>query len=152
MFRFWWLCQCVSCKNNTECDEQLRKAAIKDILSRNPKAFDKYSAVPVSAQEERGDSIPVKTHKYSCKCRKSACLKKYCECYNASQKCNPTCGCLNCKNMPDSDSMTAKEGSFVVPPNEGLPIKKRPFNQISNASDSDQADSEGVMLVDENSE
>jgi hypothetical protein len=50
----------------------------------------------------------------------------------------------------------AKEGSFVrestVPPNEGVPIKKRPFNQISNASDSDQADSEGVMLVDENSE
>ena len=37
-----------------------------------------------------------------CKCRKSFCLKKYCECFQNSNTCGSHCKCLNCKNMDTS--------------------------------------------------
>lgn len=44
---------------------------------------------------------PIKTHKAGCKCRKSFCLKKYCECYLHDAKCGNNCKCINCRNQPD---------------------------------------------------
>jgi len=41
------------------------------------------------------------SHKLGCKCRKSACMKKYCECYAGNVKCSANCRCVGCKNMPD---------------------------------------------------
>lgn len=33
-----------------------------------------------------------------CKCRKSGCSKKYCECFQNGKKCGNTCQCTNCSN------------------------------------------------------
>jgi len=33
-----------------------------------------------------------------CKCSKSNCLKKYCDCYNRGVACGPLCACENCSN------------------------------------------------------
>lgn len=38
--------------------------------------------------------------KSGCKCRRSFCLKKYCECYQKSDHCGLNCKCTNCKNSP----------------------------------------------------
>ena len=35
-----------------------------------------------------------------CNCKKTGCLKKYCECFNEGVKCNEYCKCNNCGNAP----------------------------------------------------
>jgi hypothetical protein len=40
----------------------------------------------------------------ACYCKKSNCLKKYCECYNNGAKCGPSCKCEECKNTEDADN------------------------------------------------
>ena len=38
-------------------------------------------------------------HHRGCHCKRSGCLKNYCECYEAKVACNQTCKCIGCKNM-----------------------------------------------------
>lgn len=45
----------------------------------------------------QSNSYP-KTHIKTCSCKKSKCLKLYCECFANNSKCNEYCGCSNCYN------------------------------------------------------
>jgi hypothetical protein len=56
------------------------------------------------------DNLAV-AHKTGCKCRRSACLKKYCECFNAGVKCSMKCRCEGCKNVATVDSGDEDHGS-----------------------------------------
>jgi hypothetical protein len=39
-----------------------------------------------------------------CKCDKSKCMKKYCDCFNNAEFCNPAqCKCLNCENYKENE-------------------------------------------------
>ena len=44
--------------------------------------------------------------KYHCKCQKSKCSKKYCECAKLGEGCDSTCQCANCQNKQKDHKKT----------------------------------------------
>lgn len=59
-------------------------------------------------------------HAKGCNCKKSNCLKKYCECYQAGIKCTDLCKCDSCKN---------NEGATITKKKKGNPFQE--YNQYS---------------------
>jgi len=90
-------CSCTNCKN-TPAESGVngeRTRAIKNILSRNPRAFTggKKEAAP----RKPGDLI--------CNCVKSRCLKLYCECFQKGKLCNDSCSCVSCLNTQEESEV-----------------------------------------------
>lgn len=42
----------------------------------------------------------------TCNCRKSRCLKQYCECFREKEFCSHRCNCLSCHNLPGKPPLT----------------------------------------------
>ena len=75
-------CQCKNCLNNISHEKE-RNDAIKLYLVKSPVSFKK---------------INMDLNNITCNCKKSNCLKNYCECFQFGLKCTYSCGCVDCKN------------------------------------------------------
>ncbi|KAF1377840.1 hypothetical protein PFLUV_G00204910 [Perca fluviatilis] len=87
-------CNCNNCFNNLEHETE-RQKAIKTCLERNPEAFK-----PKIGKGKEGESD--RRHSKGCNCKRSGCLKNYCECYEAKIMCSSICKCVGCKNFEES--------------------------------------------------
>ncbi|EDW71409.2 protein lin-54 homolog isoform X1 [Drosophila virilis] len=85
-------CTCKDCFNNLDYEVK-RERAIRSCLERNPSAFKPKITAPNS-----GD---MRLHNKGCNCKRSGCLKNYCECYEAKIPCSAMCKCVGCRNMED---------------------------------------------------
>ncbi|KAL9687989.1 hypothetical protein QQ045_032401 [Rhodiola kirilowii] len=96
-------CSCPGCKNKPEFQDIVHEKRAY-FISLNPLAFS--SKIMESTSESlpnNADIIQLAQYasrpKRGCTCKKSMCVKKYCECYQANVGCSDGCRCEGCRNI-----------------------------------------------------
>jgi hypothetical protein len=111
-------CNCEGCFN-TENNKEMVQQAIAQAIERNPEAFKpKIEVMPMNPLS------PTK-HQRGCNCKKTACLKKYCECFLHGIVCGPNCKCTDCKNFEGSEE---REQAMLGSGIEASPMKRKGAN------------------------
>lgn len=99
-------CSCQNCLNNAEYAD-IRDEFLQEISTKNPTAFlNKIKHVDITENE-------IQLHSRGCNCKKTGCLKDYCECHAGGVKCTRLCRCQDCGNyneeLRDEDLDPVKE-------------------------------------------
>mmetsp|Transcript_3412 Transcript_3412/g.6462 ORF Transcript_3412/g.6462 Transcript_3412/m.6462 type:complete len:540 (-) Transcript_3412:252-1871(-) len=111
-------CRCDDCYNTTQHSKEINQAR-KQLLTKNRRAFDSKKDRP------------------GCKCKRSGCLKKYCECFQQGETCSFLCKCQGCLNMdPDKTPPPTATSHESIRSITKTTISPKPSPSSSNASPS----------------
>uniref|UniRef100_A0A182TBG3 CRC domain-containing protein n=1 Tax=Anopheles maculatus TaxID=74869 RepID=A0A182TBG3_9DIPT len=89
-------CNCKDCFNTFDHANE-RQKAIRSTLERNPNAF-KPKIGSIGSTDDG-----TRLHTKGCNCKRSGCLKNYCECYEGKIPCSSNCKCVGCRNNENFD-------------------------------------------------
>ncbi|XP_013672428.1 protein tesmin/TSO1-like CXC 8 isoform X1 [Brassica napus] len=108
-------CDCAACHNNTD-NSFAREAAVLNLLDRNPNAFNgKPPSFLINKQAATDTKLGLLSR--GCKCKRTKCLKKYCECFQANALCSDNCKCINCENVSALGATNRHNVGFNTPDN-----------------------------------
>ncbi|KAL0899316.1 hypothetical protein Bca101_083277 [Brassica carinata] len=141
-------CSCIDCFNKPIHEDTIM-ATRKQIESRNPLAFapkviKNSDSIIIGVGDNSAKTPASARHKRGCNCKKSNCLKKYCECYQSGVGCSINCRCEGCKNAfgkmagssftsMDKENETSGEGGTEKPPSTPMPLRQ-PLAQLPISS------------------
>ncbi|KAK1360173.1 hypothetical protein POM88_044647 [Heracleum sosnowskyi] len=136
-------CGCNNCRNNFE-NESARQDAISLTLERKPNAFRRMAGQHLTLNtEDPTRSVLLE----GCNCKRSRCLKKYCNCFRANSLCSEKCRCMDCNNFEgceerlafdigkDASMFTKVEQANLVIDGAVEHSSYRPFQESLNRND-----------------
>jgi hypothetical protein len=72
------------------------------------------SVKPLRTQSEADENQEGMGSPTQCKCKKSRCLKLYCDCFALLKFCGPKCRCYECQNIEDPDYKEIRESAITA--------------------------------------
>ncbi|KAG1346201.1 putative protein tesmin/TSO1-like CXC 2 [Cocos nucifera] len=108
-------CRCNECYNKPEYEEIVNESKER-IQSRMPHAF-----APKIIRDGRNMITTSNRHRVGCNCRKSMCMKNYCECFKAHVGCSSVCRCEDSSGEigeMEGESQTVKVKSEMTKPGQ----------------------------------
>ncbi len=95
-------CSCTNCFNTADQGKAAREL---EACATSPETKPATSEKSKKAEKQSKENACI------CRCRRSNCLKSYCDCFANETSCGDSCGCQNCKNFTDLDS---KKLNFIA--------------------------------------
>ena len=89
-------------KVNFRSPQEVENAEFSSQFNKNPEKKNENNEENLNLNPEQESSFQM-PKKVTCNCKKSRCLKLYCDCFAASEFCSKDCNCLNCANVVENE-------------------------------------------------